>query len=166
MAPTKPPQPPPPTEVLCFRRILFLAQQLRYFMDQRLAADGLTTQQAMLLNLVEGASEPPSLKQIADCMATTHQNVKQIVASLERKGFLATGPDPTDRRIRRIAPTRKVATYWKHRDESDFEAVEKQFACLSAAERATLLDLLERLTRSVYQTRLAGRATTEEEPPR
>src|SRR6266508_3990415 len=47
---------PPP--VRAFRTVLLLAQTLRYLMDDRLRADGLTTQQAALLTVVAGLGRP------------------------------------------------------------------------------------------------------------
>src|SRR5258708_7257847 len=62
------------TRVRIFRLIVVLAQELRTLMDQRLRPDGLTTQQAALINVVE-ALGTPSLSQAAAALGTTHQNI-------------------------------------------------------------------------------------------
>jgi DNA-binding MarR family transcriptional regulator len=56
-------------------------------MDQQLRPDGLTTQQAALISVVEAIGQP-SVSQAAAVLATTHQNVKQIADPIARKGFL------------------------------------------------------------------------------
>ena len=74
--------------------MLTLAQKLRYAMDERLRADGLTTQQAALITVVAAAGKP-SLAEAAAALGSTHQNVAQIVAALVRKELLEVerGPD-------------------------------------------------------------------------
>ncbi|MEU4423359.1 MarR family transcriptional regulator [Actinoplanes sp. NPDC024001] len=130
--------------VRAFRASLVLAQRLRYLMDDRLRADGLTTQQAALLTVVR-ALDRPALTEAAAALGTTHQNVAQLVAALERKGMLRTEPDPADRRRRRLAATEDGARYWSERDADDEAAVAEWFAALTPAELATLTTLTEKL---------------------
>ena len=92
-----------------FRLVLTLGNHLRSRMDQRLAPSGLTTQQAAALTIVDHADPPATLGAIARTMGTSHQNVRQIVAALERKGFVTVTVDPDDRRARRVVTTPAVA---------------------------------------------------------
>lgn len=46
-------------------------------------SDGLTTQQAALITVVEAAGSP-SLSEAADALACTRQNLKQIASALRR----------------------------------------------------------------------------------
>src|SRR5688572_18629961 len=74
-------------KVLVFRMALRLAQRLRYLMDQRLQPAGLTAQQATLLFIVQ-SRDSPSFSESAAALGVTHQNIRQLATSLERKGFL------------------------------------------------------------------------------
>ncbi|HET6729676.1 MAG TPA: MarR family winged helix-turn-helix transcriptional regulator [Jiangellaceae bacterium] len=130
--------------VRAFRTVLVLAQRLRYLMDERMRADGLTTQQAALLTVVIALGRP-SLTEAAAALGTTHQNVAQLVSALERKDFLRVEPDPADRRRRLLVTTEANDTYWRSRDESDLDAVREWFSALSTAEIATLCELADRL---------------------
>jgi DNA-binding MarR family transcriptional regulator len=134
------------TRIRTFRLILLLAQELRTLMDQRLRADGLTTQQAALITAVE-AIGAPSLSQAAAALGSTHQNVKQIATALERKGFLRIDPDDGDRRVRRLVTTAKSRAYWRRRSPSDYEHVLTWFSDLSDDEAMTLFELLLRVER-------------------
>jgi len=134
--------------VRAFRSVLFLAQRLRYLMDDRLRADGLTTQQAALLTAVAALGQP-SLTEVATALGTTHQNAAQLVAALQRKGFLRVEPDPADRRRRLLITTAANDRYWSSRDEGDYAAVADWFSALSPAELRTLCDLTERLLADV-----------------
>ncbi|WP_214104551.1 MarR family winged helix-turn-helix transcriptional regulator [Acrocarpospora catenulata] len=130
--------------VEAFRTSLYLAQRLRYLMDDRLRADGLTTQQAALLTLVAGLGAP-SLKQAAAGLGTTHQNVAQLVQALQRKGMLAVNDDPADGRRKLLSVTETSRAYWSSRDEGDHAAVAGWFAALSEEELRTFVELAQRI---------------------
>lgn len=130
--------------VRAFRTVLLLAHRLRYAMDERLRADGLTTQQAALVTFV-GAAAMPSISEAAAALGSTHQNVAQIVAALVRKDMLEVVPDPTDRRRKRLRTTGTSAAYWQGRDEGDFRAVADWFSGLTGDEVQTLCRLADRV---------------------
>lgn len=127
--------------VRAFRAVLLLAQRLRYLMDDRLRADGLTTQQAALLTAVIALDSPP-LGAAAAALGTTHQNAAQLVAALERKGLLTVEADPADRRRKRLVATAANARYWRGRDAGDEAAVASWFSALAPGELETLGRLL------------------------
>ena len=68
--------PDPSWPCLCVPSEPSCAQRLRYLMDERMRADGLTTQQAALLTVVIALGRP-SLTEAAAALGTTHQNVAQ-----------------------------------------------------------------------------------------
>jgi DNA-binding MarR family transcriptional regulator len=134
--------------VKCFRLIAFTGQRLRYLLDERLRADGLTSQQGFLLTIV-GALERPTLGAVAKAMSSSHQNVKQIAAALERKGMLAIVPDEADARARRLELTEASARYWQNRDADDFAAIGGWFSALEGEEQRVLADILAKLAKSI-----------------
>ncbi|MFC4534265.1 MarR family winged helix-turn-helix transcriptional regulator [Sphaerisporangium dianthi] len=138
--------------VQAFRATLYLAQRLRYLMDERLRADGLTTQQAALLTVVS-ALGTPSLKQAAAALGTTHQNIAQLVQALRRKGMLDVHDDPADGRRRLLSVTDASRAYWAGRDDGDHAAVAGWFAALSDDELATFVALTDRLVSALDTAR-------------
>lgn len=128
-----------------FRAIVALASHLRTRMDQRLASIDLTTQQAAVLTVVDSVEVPPTLGQVARMLGSSHQNVRQIVAALERKGLLEVTVDPGDRRVRRLSTTPAVGDLFADRDLSDHQAVDEWLAALSADEQALAAGLLRRV---------------------
>lgn len=130
--------------IRAFRTILMLAQKLRYEMDERLRADGLTTQQAALITAVKAMGKP-SLAEAAAALGSTHQNVAQIVAALQRKELLQVEPDPADGRRKLLSATNHSSAYWRERDAGDFLAVADWFGDLSPAELETFCELSERV---------------------
>ncbi|HEX7745021.1 MAG TPA: MarR family winged helix-turn-helix transcriptional regulator [Micromonosporaceae bacterium] len=133
-----------PPSVRAFRSVLLLAQRLRQLMDDRLRPDGLTTQQAALLTAVIARGRP-AVTEAAHALGTTHQNVAQLVAALQRKGLLRVERDPADRRRRRLVATERNDRYWHDRDLGDLAAVSAWFAVLSPDELQTLCTLAGRL---------------------
>jgi len=133
------------TRVRTFRLILTVAQRMRTSMDKRLRADGLTTQQAALISIVDTLGTP-SLSDVSRRLGTTHQNARQIADALERKGFLRIATDPGDARVRRLHTTERSRAYWLRRSATDQDHVVDWFDGLSTAEVTTLFNLLDRVT--------------------
>lgn len=130
--------------VRTFRLIVVLAQRLRTLMDQRLRADGLTTQQVALTTIIDAIGEP-TLSQAAAALGTTHQNARQLATALERKGMLVIEPDPADGRVKKLRTTGHSREYWQQRSMDDQRYVLEWFAGLSAPEARALFELLLRL---------------------
>lgn len=125
-----------------FRLVITLAGHLRTRMDQRLAEIGLTTQQAAVLTYLENSDEAPTLGAVAAALGTTHQNARQIVDALERKGMATVTVDPDDRRARRVAATPAVSLAFADRNEDDHAAVAEWLSALTAEEQAEAVSLL------------------------
>ena len=130
--------------VRTFRLIVLVAQELRTLMDQLLRADGLTTQQAATITVVELLGTP-SLSQAATALGTTHQNARQLADALERKGFLRISTDQADARVRRLSTTAKSNSYWRDRSAADQQQVLDWFGDLTPAEAKTLFELLAKV---------------------
>jgi len=135
--------------VRLFRLAVASGAALRNRLDRSMAATGVTTQQAALLQFIEACGEAPSLGAVAQGLAMTHQNVRQIAAALERKGFLQVEVDAQDRRMRRLRLTDQHRRFWSQRNPDDFARVQDWTAGLSDAEVAQACTLLARLFASV-----------------
>ena len=59
----------------------------------------------MLVNLCK---ESPTINELSDIMASSHQNVKQILLKLEKKGFVRMIADEQDKRKQRVILTKKA----------------------------------------------------------
>lgn len=131
--------------VRLLRVLLSTAAVLRGQLDRALAPAGITSQQAAMLQLIEAQAEAPTISFVAQALAMTHQNVKQIALSLERKGFLQIATDSADRRVRRLRLTDHHHQFWQQRNPSDFNKVQDWTSGLSDEEVAQALGLLARL---------------------
>jgi DNA-binding MarR family transcriptional regulator len=134
--------------VRLFRLVLATAGRMRTALDRELAASGITTQQAALLQCVQAQPEAPTMGTVAQAMSMTHQNVKQIALVLQRKGFLDIVVDEADRRARRLVLTAHHHRFWARRNPHDFSVVEGLSAGLDDAEVKALVELLAHLNRT------------------
>ena len=89
----------------------------------------------LLIAAVEkGFDRPPSLKEVAYALVTSHQNIKQIANQLQRKGFIALEKDSDDRRVTRLNVTEKNRRYWDSRAGEHEKIVLGVFSFLSEKE--------------------------------
>lgn len=60
-------------------------------------------------------------------MGSSHQNVKQILLKLEKKGFIRMIPDEKDKRKQRIALTEECLAFCEKNDRQSREMIEKMY---------------------------------------
>lgn len=75
--------------------------------------------------------EKPTVKELAEIMGSSHQNVKQILLKLERKGFVSIAIDETDKRKQRIELTDYCKDFCAKNDEMARRIMQKMFAGVS-----------------------------------
>jgi DNA-binding MarR family transcriptional regulator len=126
--------------------VFMIEQRWRYFIDKELEADGITMKQWLMVIVIATAFKtPPSIREVADAMSTTHQNVKQIAASLERRGFMTLERDPDNRRIIRMKVTDKCLALFKSREENDVKAIYSMFENLTDDEMKSLFSIVAKM---------------------
>ena len=118
-----------------FAKIFLLNNKLQYIIDKELQKDLLTTKQFLLIAAIEkGFDNPPSVKEVAYALGTSHQNIKQIANQLQRKSFIAMEKDPDDRRVTRLKVTEKNRRYWDSKAGEHEEVVFGLFSFLNEEE--------------------------------
>lgn len=144
--------------VRLFRVTVTAGSMLRSRLDREMAGTGITTQQAALLQFIEAQPEPPTMGIVAAGMSMTHQNVKQIAAALERKGFLSIVVDEQDRRARRLVVSARHRRFWARRNPADFEHVQAWTAGLDDREVEQAVAVLSKLVRGLVKSPAADDA--------
>ena len=69
--------------------------------------------------------ESPTIKELAEVMGSSHQNVKQILNKLENKGFVKTISDEADKRKQRIILTEKTQAFCEEHEKAVRELLER-----------------------------------------
>lgn len=85
---------------------------------------------------------PPTIKELADIMGSSHQNVKQILLKLEKKGFVNLYMDPEDRRKQRIELTEYCREFCQKNDAMSRQIMEKMFEGISEEQLQTTIQTI------------------------
>ena len=75
--------------------------------------------------------EKPTVKELAEIMGSSHQNVKQILLKLEKKGFVSITIDENDKRKQRIELTDYCREFCEKNDEMTMRIMKKMFEGVS-----------------------------------
>ncbi|MDE6760493.1 MAG: MarR family transcriptional regulator [Lachnospiraceae bacterium] len=75
--------------------------------------------------------ENPTIKELAEILGSSHQNVKQILLKLEKKGFVNIYADAEDRRKQRIELTDYCRDFCEKNDEMSTKIMTKMFEGIS-----------------------------------
>lgn len=69
----------------------------------------------------------PTVKELAGIMGSSHQNVKQILLKLEKKGFVGIEADELDKRKQRIVLTDYCREFCEKNDEMSISIMKRLF---------------------------------------
>ncbi len=86
--------------------------------------------------------EAPTIKQLAELMGSSHQNVKQILLKLEKKGFVDIIIDENDKRKQRIILTEKTRDFCKEHDEGSKIIISSIFRNISSEQIKTTIETI------------------------
>ncbi len=75
--------------------------------------------------------EEPTIRELAEIMGSSHQNVKQILLKLEKKGFVSITVDEKDKRKQRVGLTQKCKEFCEANDEKSMQAIITMFEGVS-----------------------------------
>jgi DNA-binding MarR family transcriptional regulator len=123
--------------------ILLAAHRIRTAADGRLRCQGLSLSSYKVLKAL--APGERSMRELSDLLQVSPRTVTDLVDGLEGHGLVARGSHPKDRRVTLIALTdagQKCLTSARAEAEASGAAA---IGGLSAEERATLRDLLDRV---------------------
>lgn len=71
--------------------------------------------------------EAPTVRELSEIMGSSHQNVKQILLKLEKKGFVSILADPKDKRKQRIVLTDYCRDFCQKNDEMSGKIIREMF---------------------------------------
>ena len=88
--------------------------------------------------------EKPTVKELAEIMGSSHQNVKQILLKLEKKGFVQITTDEKDKRKQRIELTDYCREFCAKNDAMSAMAIGKMFEGISQEQlQATIQTIIQ-----------------------
>jgi DNA-binding MarR family transcriptional regulator len=126
--------------------VFIIEQRWSYIIEKELEPDGITAKQWLMLVMIgAGFKTPPSIQEVADAMSTSHQNVKQVAAGLEKRGFMTLERDEKNKRIIRLKVTDKGHGLFKKREENDIKALYSLFENLRDDEMKALFNIMAKM---------------------
>ncbi len=78
----------------------------------------ITWKQFFAIICINLCREAPTINELSDVMGSSHQNVKQILLKLEKKGFISMLSDEKDKRKQRIVVTDAARTFLEDNDNN------------------------------------------------
>ena len=71
--------------------------------------------------------EAPTINELAEILGSSHQNVKQILLKLEKKGFIKFEEDKQDKRKQRIVLTKECLRFCENNSATSSQIMQKMF---------------------------------------
>ena len=132
-----------------FAKSFLITRKWEVLFNRLNADDDITLKQLMLLIVVKNAfKESPTIKEIADVLTTSHQNVKAILNQLEKKEFIITYGDLKDKRVTRVKISEGREVYWEKKNIQDAEMLLSLFENISVEDlevTARTIDFLDKI---------------------
>ncbi len=106
----------------------------------------LSWKQMFFLNGITLHREPPTIKDMADFMGCSHQNVNKLYAKLLRDGYITSMQDENDRRKQRLFLTDKARDFLARNKTEAGKNVNDIFSVVSTDELETTIEVMAKLT--------------------
>jgi DNA-binding MarR family transcriptional regulator len=95
-----------------FGSVMIVANMMDTQLERQLKEHGITAKQWFLTAVIENSfDQPPTLKEAAHAMGSSHQNVKQLALKLQEKGMVILEKDAKDARVTRIRLTEQTEAF-------------------------------------------------------
>ena len=131
-------------EVINSDKVDFTGIELSYFLIGLLSAfnnrfqatadstmEEISWKQFFAIICINLCKDRPTVKELAEIMGSSHQNVKQILLKLEKKGFVQVRVDESDKRKQRIELTDYCREFCAKNDEMSMNIMKKMFEGIS-----------------------------------
>lgn len=86
--------------------------------------------------------EEPTIRELAEIVGSSHQNVKQLLLKLERKGFVTIYADENDKRKQRIHLTDYCAEFCSKNDEMSSDIMNRMFDGIAEEQLKITIDTI------------------------
>lgn len=97
--------------------------------------------------------EKPTVKELAEIMGSSHQNVKQILLKLEKKGFVHITVDERDKRKQRIELTDYCREFCTKNDEMSMNIMKKMFDGVSEEQQQVTIQTIIQIENNLKEIR-------------
>lgn len=149
------------TDTQYFFGALFVASnRLDTILEREFSKFGVTAKQWFLSVVIDRLFEqPPTIKQTARAMGSSHQNVKQLALKLSAKGLFQLEKDERDSRATRLNLTEEGRLLWNNVRMQRNEFNQKLFHGINEQELKTVRNVMEKLLTNIEMIDLGEEET-------
>ena len=154
-------------EVISSDKVDFTGVELSYFLIGLLSAfenrfqavadsamKEISWKQFFAIICISMCKDKPTVKELAEIMGSSHQNVKQILLKLEKKGFVYITVDEKDKRKQRIELTGYCREFCDKNDEMSANIMKKMFAGVSEEQLQMTIQTIIQIEDNLKELRL------------
>lgn len=87
----------------------------------------ITWKQFFAIICINMCREKPTIRELAEIMGSSHQNVKQILLKLEKRDFVKISADEKDKRKQRVELTERCVKFCSENDDMSIGIMQKLF---------------------------------------
>lgn len=109
----------------------------------------ITWKQFFAIICINLCKESPTINELADIMGSSHQNVKQILLKLERKGFIRMISDDKDKRKQRIIITEECKNFCEKNQQESSKKIERLFEGIEQDQILTTIQTIMKMERNL-----------------
>ena len=109
----------------------------------------ITWKQFFAIICINLCRESPTINELSEVIGSSHQNVKQILLKLEKKGFVEMIADEKDRRKQRIVTTKKCEDFCQRNDQGSKIQMNKIFEGISQEQLITTIQTISQMERNL-----------------
>ncbi len=135
-----------------FGALLFSANRMDTLLERELKEFDVTSKQWMMSIIIDNLfDEAPTMKDVANEMGSSHQNVKQLALKLEQKGLLKMKKDEKDARVTRLNLTNESYQFWEKTQPKGTAFVEEVFANITNEELMEARNVINKIMGNLYR---------------
>jgi len=131
---------------MIFALLLIISNKIDTLLEREFKEFDVTTKQWFLSETIHSLFDyPPTMKEVASEMGSSHQNIKQVALKLQQKGLLKLEKDKKDARVTRLRLTEQSHGFWEKTDSKGTVFRENMFKEMDKKDLETTRALLEKM---------------------
>ncbi len=135
-----------------FALLLIITNRMETLMTRDLKEFDVTTKQWFLSATINSVfEEPPTIKEAANVMGSSHQNIKQIALKLEQKGLLKLEKDQNDARVTRLRATEQSTGFWEKTVPKGEEFIHRMYEEIGEDELEVTKKVLDKIASNLNE---------------
>jgi DNA-binding MarR family transcriptional regulator len=141
-----------PDEQYILGALLVIANKLDTILERELKEFEITSKQWFLSIIISSLFEkPPTIKEVAREMGSSHQNIKQVALKLQEKGLLSLEKDKRDARVTRLKMNENSDAFWERTQPKGAMFIEEFLKDIKKEDltvtRSVIQKMMQNLTR-------------------